>query len=69
MQTGVNFVEARDAWDGEAVRALVTDDAVIVDLGVTNVDDYLPGAEVEQATGWRYMQPECTATVLGPPIR
>ena len=29
------FMEARDAWNGEAVRALVTDDAVIDDFGVT----------------------------------
>ena len=38
------FVEARDAWDGEAVRALVTDDAVIDDFGVSNVDDCVVGA-------------------------
>ena len=62
------FVEARDGWDGEAVRALVADDAVIDDFAVTNADDYLAVAEVEQATGWRYMQPECTATVPEPPI-
>ena len=63
------FVEARDAWDGEAVRALVTDDAVIDDLAISTADDYLPGAEIEQATGWRYMQPECTTIVPGPPIQ
>ena len=68
MQTAVNFVEARDTWDGEAVRALVADDAVIDDLAVTNADDYLAVAEVEQATGWRYMRPDCTATVPEPPI-
>ena len=63
------FVEARDAWDGEAVRALVADDAVIDDFDVSNADDYLLGAEIEQATGWRYLQPECTAIVPGPPIQ
>ena len=63
------FVDARDAWDGEAVRALVADDAVIDDFAVSNADDYLPGAEIERATGWRYMQPQCTAIVPGPPIQ
>jgi hypothetical protein len=61
------FVDARDAWDGEAVRALVTDDAVIDDFAVSNADDYLPVAEIEQATGWRYMHPKCTAIAPGPP--
>jgi hypothetical protein len=46
---------------------LVTDDAVIDDFDVSNADDYLLGAEIEQATGWRYLQPECTAIVPGPP--
>ncbi len=63
------FMEASDAWDGEAVRALVTDDAVIDDFAVTNADDYLLVAEFEEATGWRYMQPECTATVPDPPVK
>lgn len=60
------FVEARDAYDGEAVRALVTDDAVIDDFAVSNADDYLSVAEIERATGWRYMQPECTGNLPGP---
>ena len=63
------FVEARDRWDGEAVRALVSDDAMLDDFGVTNVDLYLPGAEFERVTGWRYMQPECKESVPGPPIQ
>jgi hypothetical protein len=63
------FVEARDASDGEAVRALVADDAVIVDFAVSNADDFLPKVELEQVTGWRYMQPECTAIVPSPPIQ
>lgn len=68
VQPGVNFVKARDRSDGEAVRALVTDDAVIDDLAVSNADDYLLVAEFEPATGWRYMRPVCTATVLEPPV-
>lgn len=63
------FMEDLDAWNGEAVRALVTDDAVIDDFGVTTADDYLAGAEVDRATGWRYMQPECRAILPGPPIQ
>jgi hypothetical protein len=63
------FVHARDAWDGAAVRALVVDDAVLDDFDASNADDYLAGAEIERATGWRYMQPECTALEPGPPIQ
>ena len=63
------FVEARDAWDGEAVRALVADDAVIDDFAVSSPDDYIADAELDRAIGWRYMQPECTAIVPGPPIQ
>ena len=63
------FVEARDASDGEAVRALVADDAVIDDFDVSNPDDYLPLAENQQATGWRYMQPQCTTIMPDPPIQ
>lgn len=62
------FVEARDSWDGEAVRALVADDALIDDHAVENADDYLRVAAVEQATGWRYLQPDCTATVSDAPV-
>ena len=47
----------------------MADDAVIDDFAVSNADDYLPKAELEQVTGWRYMQPECTAIVPGPPIQ
>jgi hypothetical protein len=62
------FVEARDAWDGETVRSLVADDAVIEDFAVRTVDDYVANSEFDQATGWRFMQPECTATAVGPPV-
>ena len=69
VQTGMRFVEARDRWDGAAVRALVADDAVINDLAVSTADDYLAAAQVEQATGWRYMEPSCRATVGDPPVQ
>ena len=61
-----DFVEARNSWDGEAVRSLVADDAVI-DGFVSTADEYLTNNDFEQATGWRFIQPECTATVVGPP--
>lgn len=61
-----DFVEASDAWDAETVRLLVADDAVI-DGAVAIADDYLAVAEFERATGRRYTEPECTATVVGPP--
>jgi hypothetical protein len=63
------FIEARDTWDGEMVRSLVADDAVIDDFSVVAVDDYLANAEFEQIAGWRYMQPECSATVSGTPAK
>ena len=47
----------------------MADDAVINDLAVSTADDYLAGAEVEQATGWRYMEPYCRATVGDPPVQ
>ena len=65
--SGDLLVEARDGWDGEAVRALMAEDAVIDDFGVTRVGDFLPVAEFEAATEWRYLKPLCPATEIGPP--
>ena len=63
------FVEARDRWDGEAVRALIADDVEIVgENQVTTADEYLVNADFERVTGWRFLQPECTATEVGPPV-
>ncbi|MFV2039208.1 MAG: hypothetical protein ACC660_03095 [Acidimicrobiales bacterium] len=64
IQTATAFVEARDAWDGEAVRALVADDAVIDDF-VATPDEYLTSVEFERVTGWRFMQPKCLASDSG----
>ena len=54
-------------WDGATVRSLVAPDAVIDDLAVATADDYLANTEFDQAEGWRFLQPQCTATVVGPP--
>ena len=63
------FVQARDRWDGEAVRALVADDAEIVgENQVTTADEYLVNADFERVTDWHFLEPECTATEVGPPI-
>ncbi len=63
------FVEARDRWDGEAVRAMVADDAEIVgENQVTTADEYSVNADFERVTEWRFLQPECTATEVGSPI-
>jgi hypothetical protein len=63
------FVEARDRWDGEAVRAMVADDAVIVgEDQVTTADEYLVHSDFERVTEWRFLQPECAATEVGPPV-
>ena len=61
------FVGARDAWDAKTVRSLVADDAVIDDFGVVTPDDYIANTEFERATGWRFIEPECTVTEEGPP--
>jgi hypothetical protein len=64
----MSFVEARDSWDGETVRSLVADDAVIDgDFTVAAADDYLVNADFERAFEWRFSQPKCTPTELGPP--
>jgi hypothetical protein len=64
------FVQARDRWDGEAVRALVADDAAIVgENQVTTADEYLVNADFERVTEWHFMEPECTATDVDPPMR
>ena len=69
VRTAIDFVEARDRWDGEAVRALVADDAVIVDdFFVATADEYVALADFERVTEWRFLHPECTATEDGPPI-
>jgi hypothetical protein len=64
------FVEARERWDGEAVRALVADDAEIVgENQVTTADEYLVNADFERVTEWHFRQPECTATDVDPTAR
>jgi hypothetical protein len=70
VRNAVSFIEARDRWDGEAVRAMVADDAEIVgENQVTTADDYLVNAEFERVTEWRFMEPECAAIEVGPPAR
>jgi hypothetical protein len=59
------FVASRDAWDREAVRSLLADGAVIDGATWSSEEDVR--IELEHVTGWRFLQPECTATVIGPP--
>lgn len=50
-QLGLDFLTARANYDGAAMRALLTDDAVILDeYGVIVRDDYLERAEFERLT-------------------
>jgi hypothetical protein len=65
IQTALRFVGARDTWDGPAVRALVADDAEIADFAVETPDDYLAMADLERTLRWRYIDPQCAATVEG----
>ncbi len=68
VELGVEFLEARDAYDGERVRSLLTDDAVINDRGRRTPDDYIQMAEYERVLGWRFHDPQCLTTNVGPPI-
>ena len=61
------YVEARDSWDGEGMGALAAADAVI-DGNVATAEEYLAEAEFERVTGRRHLDPECTATAVGPPV-
>jgi len=63
------FMAARDTWDGNAIRALVADNATINDFAVTTPDDYIANADLERAMQWRYMQPGCSVSAVGPPIQ
>ena len=58
----LDFFDARAAWDGERARALVADDAEFFGGFVAEPDDLLLIAEFERALGWRYLDPECTAS-------
>jgi hypothetical protein len=68
VRTAIRFIEARDQWDGESVRSLVADDAVIDDFAVATAEDYLANAEFERITEWRFLQPQCAATEVDPPV-
>jgi hypothetical protein len=67
LGVALDFVRARDAGDGEAVRSLVADDAELDGEIVSTADEYPAVAEFNQATGWRFTEPDCTTTVVGPP--
>lgn len=62
IRTALEFFDARNAWDGPGVRALVADAA---DFAVEAPDDYLAMALLERTLQWQYLEPECTATLDG----
>ncbi|RZV43584.1 MAG: hypothetical protein EX269_13020 [Acidimicrobiales bacterium] len=57
------FISARAAYDGDAARALVADDATIVQAfeWATSPDDYPLLSDLERAHGMRFLDPTCTA--------
>ena len=62
------FIDARDAWDGEAAVALFAPDAVISgENGIAFAEDYPALFSWFQATDWRWTVEECTVTMAGPP--
>ena len=65
IRTALEFLDARNAWDGPAMRALVADNADVADFAVEAPDDYLAMAELERTLQWQYQDPECTATMNG----
>lgn len=65
IQTALRFLDARNAWDGPAMRALVADDADVADFAVEAPDDYLPMAMLERTLQWQYLDPQCTARLAG----
>jgi hypothetical protein len=65
IRTALEFFEARNAWDGPGVRALVADDADVADFAVEAPDDYLAMAVLEHTMRWQYLELECTATPSG----
>lgn len=65
IRTALDFLDARNAWDGPTMRALVADDADVADFAVEAPDDYLAMAVLERTLQWQYLDPACTATVDG----
>jgi hypothetical protein len=65
IRIALEFLDARNAWDGQGVRALVADDADVADFAVEAPDDYLAMAVLERTLRWQYLEPECTATLYG----
>jgi hypothetical protein len=65
IRTALAFLEARNAWDGRAMRALVADDADVDDFAVEAPDDYLAMAVLERTLQWQYLDPECSARLDG----
>jgi hypothetical protein len=62
-----DFIEARAAFDGEAVRALVADDATIsrAHEWVDSADDYLVLDDWERAIGMSFLDAECEESSPG----
>jgi hypothetical protein len=66
-QLANRFIDARNAWDGDTVRSLLADGAVVEDFSVASADDVVAKSDFERIVGWRFLEPQCTTTDVGPP--
>ena len=55
----LNYIAARDAWDGEAMASLTAPDALVSGEFVTSFES-VSLAGFDRATGSRYLDPQCT---------
>ena len=66
LATAEEFMMARDSWDGEGIRALLSDDATIVGTEFAEVIDEYPAlADYERAVGARFLDHECLVSSPG----
>lgn len=64
VDVALEFITARDSWDGEAMEVLVAADALVTGEFVTNLE-LVNLAAMDRANGTRYLNPQCTESSPG----